>query len=73
MIPMVKMPIFGLKSILNLLNLYKIGNLQKDFNYHVIKFISITHNSKSIVNKRKKSLDAFASCHFSYCLACLLT
>jgi hypothetical protein len=55
------MSIFGLKSILNLLILYKRGNLQKDFNYHVIKFISITHNSKSIVNKRKKIFRCFCT------------
>jgi hypothetical protein len=33
------MTIFCLKSVLELLNLYKIGNLPKPFNYHVIKFL----------------------------------
>jgi hypothetical protein len=33
--------IFGLKAHLELLNLYKIVNLQKPFNSHVIKFLML--------------------------------
>jgi hypothetical protein len=33
------MPIFYLKSLLKLLNLYKIGNLQNNSKYLVIKFL----------------------------------
>jgi hypothetical protein len=33
------MPIFCVNSILKLLNLYKIGNPQKHFISHVIKFL----------------------------------
>jgi hypothetical protein len=33
------MSIFGLMAHLELLNLYKIGYLQKPFNSHVIKFL----------------------------------
>jgi hypothetical protein len=36
---MVKMSISDLKAHLELLNLYKIGNPQKHFNSHVIKFL----------------------------------
>jgi hypothetical protein len=33
------MIIFGLKALLLHLNLYKIGNPQKHFNSHVVKFL----------------------------------
>jgi hypothetical protein len=33
------MPIFCFKSLLELLNLYKIGNNQNHFKSHVIKFL----------------------------------
>jgi hypothetical protein len=33
------MPIFCLNSLLKLLNLYKNGNHQNHFNFHVIKFL----------------------------------
>jgi hypothetical protein len=41
------MPIFGWKTHLEPLNLYKIGNLQKHFNSHVINILVLL----VIVNK----------------------
>jgi hypothetical protein len=46
------MSFFDLKAHIELCNLYKIGNIQKHFDSHVIKFFSVTHD-KRLEAKRK--------------------